>query len=78
MRIVTRLQFGRPENMIYIEFCRVLRPVLGPAEPLVGGGVKRPRPETDHFNHLLSRLNYLDLYVRSTTSFVAFCLITHR
>lgn len=68
MRVVIRPRFGRPENFISVEFCRVFRPVLGPAEPLVGGGVKRPEPETDHFNDLLSRLNYLELYVRSTTS----------
>ena len=54
MLVVTRPQFGRPENLISVEFCRAFRPVLGPAEPLVGGGVKRPWPETDHFNHLLS------------------------
>jgi len=65
---VTRPQFGQPANLISVEFCRVFRLVLGPAEPLVGGGVKRPWPETDHFNHLLSRLNYLEPYVRSTTS----------
>lgn len=68
MRVVTRPQFGRPDNLISVEFRRVFRPVLGAAEPLVGGGVKRPGPETDHFNYLLSRLNYLELYVRSTTS----------
>jgi len=68
VRVVIRPRFGRPENLISVEFCRVFRPVLGPVEPLVGRGVKRQGPETDHFNDLLSRLNYLELYGRSTTS----------